>query len=47
MATQSSPSSDPSLASLIGGIINDAKDLLLHEFLMAKLEMQKKEWIDI
>jgi len=42
MATQSSPSSDPSLASLIGGIINDAKDLLLHEFLMAKLEMQNE-----
>jgi hypothetical protein len=40
MADHSSSSSDPSLASLIGGIINDTKDLLLHEFTMAKLEMQ-------
>jgi hypothetical protein len=42
MSTPSFPSSDPSLASLIGGIINDAKDLLLHEFVMAKLEMQSE-----
>lgn len=42
MATQSSPSSDPSLASLIGGVINDAKDLMVHEFVMAKLEMQNE-----
>ena len=42
MPTQSTPSSDPSLASLIGGIINDAKDLLLHEVTMAKLEMQNE-----
>lgn len=28
------------LAALIGGIINDAKDLLLQELTMAKLEMQ-------
>lgn len=40
MANQASPNPDQSLASLIGGIINDAKDLMLHEFLMAKLEMQ-------
>jgi len=40
MSNHSSPSSDPSLASLVGGIINDTKDLLLHEFTMAKLEMQ-------
>lgn len=40
MSNHSTPSSDPSLASLIGGIINDAKDLLLQEFTMAKLEMQ-------
>jgi len=40
MPNHSLPSSEPSLASLIGGIINDAKDLLLHEFTMAKLEMQ-------
>jgi Putative Actinobacterial Holin-X, holin superfamily III len=31
---------EPSLAALIGSIINDAKDLLLHEFTMAKLEVQ-------
>jgi len=42
MATHPSPNADPSLASLIGGIINDAKDLLLHEFLIAKLEMQNE-----
>jgi len=42
MPTHSSPSSDSSLASLIGGIINDAKDLLLHEVVMAKLEMQSE-----
>jgi hypothetical protein len=40
MATQSSPGPDASLASLVGGIINDAKDLLLHEFTMAKREMK-------
>jgi Putative Actinobacterial Holin-X, holin superfamily III len=40
MATHPSPTVDPSLTSLIGGIINDAKDLLLFEFNMAKLEMQ-------
>jgi hypothetical protein len=40
MAHPSSPGSDASLASLVGGIINDAKDLLLHEFTMAKLEMK-------
>jgi hypothetical protein len=40
MANPAHPSSEPSLASLVGGIINDAKDLLLHEFVMAKLEMQ-------
>lgn len=40
MANHSSSGSDASLASLVGGIINDAKDLMLHEFTMAKLEMQ-------
>jgi len=40
MANHSYPGSDASLASLVGGIINDAKDLLLHEFTMAKLELQ-------
>jgi len=42
MATQSSSGPDASLASLVGGIINDAKDLLLHEFTMAKLEMKNE-----
>jgi hypothetical protein len=42
MPTHPSPSSDSSLASLIGSIINDAKDLMLHEFVMAKLEMQNE-----
>ncbi|MEW6297762.1 MAG: phage holin family protein [Thermodesulfobacteriota bacterium] len=35
-----SPQTEPSLAALLGGIINDAKELLLHEFTMAKLEVQ-------
>jgi hypothetical protein len=42
MATHSSANADQSLASLIGGIINDAKDLLVHEVVMAKLEMQNE-----
>jgi putative superfamily III holin-X len=40
MAQPSSPGSEASLASLVGGIINDAKDLLLQEFRMAKLEIR-------
>jgi hypothetical protein len=40
MPDSSPHSTEPSLASLLGGIINDAKDLLLHEFTMAKLEVQ-------
>ena len=40
MANNSSTGSEASLASLIGDIINDAKDLLVHEFTMAKLELQ-------
>lgn len=40
MANHSSSGSDASLASLISGIITDAKDLLLHEFTMAKLEVR-------
>lgn len=40
MANPAHPSSESSLAALVGGIINDAKDLLLHEFVMAKLEVQ-------
>jgi hypothetical protein len=40
MANSSSPNTEASLASLIGGIVTDAKDLLLHEFTIAKLELQ-------
>jgi hypothetical protein len=40
MPNTSHPSVEPSLAALIGGIINDARDLLLQEFTMAKLEVQ-------
>jgi hypothetical protein len=42
MANPSSPGSEASLASLIGGVVNDAKDLLLHELTIAKLEMQSE-----
>lgn len=38
--TSHPPSAEPSLASLVGGIINDARDLLLQEFTMAKLEVR-------
>ena len=40
MPNASHPSAEPSLAALIAGIINDARDLLLQEFTMAKLEVQ-------
>jgi hypothetical protein len=40
MPNASHPSAEPSLAALIGGIINDARDILLKEFTMAKLEIQ-------
>jgi len=43
MENPSSPDSAASLASLIGGVVNDAKDLLLHELTIAKLEIQS-EW---
>jgi hypothetical protein len=39
MPNASPPSSEPSLAALIGDIINDARDLMLQEFTMAKLEV--------
>jgi len=42
MANHSSPGSEASLASLIGGVVNDAKDLLLHELTIAKLEIQSE-----
>ena len=40
MANPAFSSADPSLASLLGGLITDAKDLLLQEVTLAKLEMQ-------
>ncbi len=40
MPNTSRPSTEPSLASLIGGIINDVRGLLLQEFSMAKLEVR-------
>lgn len=40
MANHSSSSSEPSVAALVSGIVNDAKSLLLQEFTIAKLEMQ-------
>lgn len=40
MPNASHPSAEPSLAALMGGIINDARDILLKEFTMAKLEIQ-------
>jgi hypothetical protein len=42
MPTTSHQAGEPSLAALIGGIINDAKDILLQEFTMAKLEIQEE-----
>jgi len=42
MAQDSSPRSETSVATLIGGIVNDAKDLLLNEFTIAKLEIQQE-----
>ena len=42
MANHSSPGSEASLASLIGGIVNDAKNLLVDEVTLAKLEMQSE-----
>jgi uncharacterized membrane protein len=42
MAQETSTRSEASLATLLGGIVNDAKDLLLHEFTIAKLEMQQE-----
>jgi len=42
MPTTSQQAGEPSLAALVGGIINDAKDILLKEFTMAKLEIQEE-----
>jgi hypothetical protein len=40
MGNGSQHSSEPSLAALLGGIMNDAKDLLIQELTLAKLEVQ-------
>jgi Putative Actinobacterial Holin-X, holin superfamily III len=42
MAQDSSPRPETSVATLIGGIVNDAKDLLINEFTIAKLEIQQE-----
>jgi hypothetical protein len=42
MAQDSPPRSEASVATLIGGIVNDAKDLLINEFTIAKLEIQQE-----
>lgn len=42
MAQDTSTRSEASLATLLGGIVNDAKDLLVQEFTIAKLEMQQE-----
>src|SRR5258705_11996378 len=42
MENHSSPGSEASLASLIGGIVSDAKNLLLDEVTLAKLELQSE-----
>ena len=42
MANHSSPGSEASLASLLSGIVNDAKNLLIDEVTLAKLEMQSE-----
>lgn len=41
MASEPQHSSEPSLASLLGGIINDAKDLMVQQLKMTKLEVQE------
>ena len=40
MDNRSQRSAEPSLAALLGGIMNDAKDLLIQELTLAKLEVQ-------
>jgi hypothetical protein len=40
MDNGSQPPSEPSFVSLLGGIANDAKDLLLQEVALTKLEVQ-------
>lgn len=40
MANQSQATTEPSLAALLGGIVNDAKELLVQEVTLTKLEVQ-------
>jgi hypothetical protein len=40
MPSSSQQAGEPSLAALLAGIITDAKDLMLQEFTMAKLEIK-------
>jgi Putative Actinobacterial Holin-X, holin superfamily III len=40
MDNRAQRSAEPSLAALLGGIMNDAKDLLIQELMLAKLEVQ-------
>jgi hypothetical protein len=40
MTHESQHTSEPSLVALVGGIMNDAKDLLVQEWTMTKLEVQ-------
>jgi hypothetical protein len=40
MPNHSQQAGEPTSAALLGSIINDARDLLLQEFTMAKLEMK-------
>jgi Putative Actinobacterial Holin-X, holin superfamily III len=42
MENGSQHTSEPSLVSLVGGIMNDAKDLLVQEWTMTKLEVQEE-----
>ena len=42
MENLSHPTAEPSLVSLVGGIMNDAKDLLVQEWTMTKLEVQEE-----
>ena len=42
MANGSQHTTEPSLTSLLGGIVNDAKDLLLQEVALTKLEVREE-----
>jgi len=42
MGNGSQHTSEPSVAALLGGIVNDVKDLLIQELVLTKLEVQDK-----